>query len=311
MADITAARINNLQSRIELILGNGAGANGYGQTVSSSQVSNQSGVIEAADINNMYTDMIKARVHQVGPGDQGIAQVVQNLNVVAEETSFFVNDQGVVSSDAEGALKGIADFERLMSSIEVDKFLVHPSQAELEFAIRDRLTSGWNGLRYQEVSVTFNNADHRRHFFNTGGEIRFSASNTSATTPKGLDWTELCSEIGTVSFKANSTTSSGDGAGSVLGNYQLTTSYQTVYQKVGAGTYSGVYSGNLYTIKAKYIADLPNVIFFRIEFNDVVFDNNIDNDVDGSLESVVQQFRADGSNVSISSPNYNNESTLS
>ena len=29
---ITAARINNLQSRIELILGSGSGQNGYGQS---------------------------------------------------------------------------------------------------------------------------------------------------------------------------------------------------------------------------------------------------------------------------------------
>ena len=49
MAEITAARINNLQSRIELILGNGAGQNGYGQSLSSDQVSNASDVITAED----------------------------------------------------------------------------------------------------------------------------------------------------------------------------------------------------------------------------------------------------------------------
>lgn len=307
MAEITAARINNLQSRIELIVGNGAGENGYGQSVLSSQVSNLSGVIEAADINNIYNDMIKARVHQVGPGDAGIRQVLQNLNVVAEDTSFFVNDSGVVSTDADGALKGIRDFENLMSDIEVDKFQVHPSQAVVETAITDTLSSRWNGLRDQEVRVTFTDADHRRHFFNTGGEIRFAANVTGAATLKGLDWAQLCSTIGTVSFKYNTTTVSGSGTPQSIGNYQLTTSYQTIYQKVGAGYYTGVYSGNLYTIKAKYTD--ANVIWFKIEFNDVVFDNNIDNDVDGRLESVVQQFRANNT-VSVPSPSYTNISTL-
>ena len=42
MADITAARLNNLQSRIELILGQGSGTSGYGQTVTSSSVNNTS-----------------------------------------------------------------------------------------------------------------------------------------------------------------------------------------------------------------------------------------------------------------------------
>ena len=40
MADITAARINNLQSSISLVLGNGSGQNGYGQPVTSIPVNN-------------------------------------------------------------------------------------------------------------------------------------------------------------------------------------------------------------------------------------------------------------------------------
>ena len=55
MADITAARLNNLQSRIALILGTGSGTNGYGQTVVSSQVNNSSDTVDAEDINNIYT----------------------------------------------------------------------------------------------------------------------------------------------------------------------------------------------------------------------------------------------------------------
>ena len=63
MADITAARLNNLQSRIALILGTGSGTSGYGQTVVSSQVNNTSDIIDADDINNIYTDMVKTRIH--------------------------------------------------------------------------------------------------------------------------------------------------------------------------------------------------------------------------------------------------------
>jgi hypothetical protein len=309
MAIIDSARFNNLQSRIELIFGNGAGQNGYGQTLSSANVTaDGSDVVEATDINKIYADMLKARVHQVGPGDISIAQMTQNLNVVAEDESFFVDDAGATTADPDGAKKGLTDFEDLMTTIETDKFLVHSSQADLDSAISSVRTTAWNGLIYHEIVVTFDDADHRRHFFNTGGQIRFSANNTLAAQAKGLDWAELCSEIGTVVFNYDATTSTGDGSESSIGNYDLTGADQVIYQKVGAGTYSGIYAGNLYTIKAR--TDGDNRIVFRIEFNDVVTDPAIDNNVDGRLESVVQYYRAYGSYVDVAAPSFYNNNTL-
>ena len=110
MADITAARLNNLQARIALILGVGSGTSGYGQTVSSSQVNNTQ-VVDADHINNIYTDMVKARIHQVGVTETGIREVIEDLNTIAEETSQQVNNTGTTATDAEGTKKGIADYE--------------------------------------------------------------------------------------------------------------------------------------------------------------------------------------------------------
>jgi|TARA_B110000977_G_scaffold201274_1_gene295105 hypothetical protein len=306
MANITAARINNLQASINLILGSGAGQSGYGQAVSSSQVNNQGDVVLAEDMNLIYADILKARVHQVGAGDIGIAQVIQNLNVIAESTSFNVNDSGVTSADAEGIKKGLVDFETVMTQVIADKAVLHPTQAALEPGITSSRSSSWNGLIYQEVTVTFSTTDQRRHFFNTGGEIRFSANNTSASTPKGLDWTQLCTEVGTVKVNAESTTST-TGGGTSIGNYDLTPTYQNIYQKIGSGTYSAVYAGNIYTVKAR--SDTATRIIFRIEFNDVVQVGNIDNNVDGQLESVVQHYRASG-DVVATAPTYYNTSAL-
>ena len=303
MADITAARLNNLQSRIELILGQGSGTSGYGQTVTSSSVNNTSDLVDADHINNLYTDLVKARIHQVGVTETGIRQVIEDLNTIAEETSQQVNDDGVLAGDAEGTLKGIADYETLMNSIETDKLLVHPSQAALEPKITSTRTATWNGLIYHVFTITFDNESHRRHFFNAGGEIRVSANNTGATTPKGLDWAALCSEIGVIKFASTITTATGSGQGYAIGNNSLTSSYQTVFLKTGTGSYSGVYAGNLYTVKAR-IAN-SQVIEFRIEFNDVVVDNNVDNNVDGTLTSTVQQYRAVGAtSVTVPTPTY-------
>ena len=318
MADITAARINNLQSSIALILGNGSGQNGYGQIVTSTPVNNTGDVVEAADMNAIYADILKARVHQVGPGDIGIAEVIAGPaidsldndtrgNIVAEDTSDYIDNDGVTTIDPDGFKKGIEDFENLMESVIADKTLMDPTQAALEPGIFSVRSSTWNGLIYHEVTVTFSSADERRFFFNTGGEIRLSASNTNASTPKGLDWTQVCSQVGTVKFGANETISTNDGSRSI-GNYDLTSAYQDVYQKIGGGTYSAVYAGNIYTIKAR--SDIDTRIIFRIEFNDIVTDNNVDNNVDGRLESTLQHYRANG-NVTVSAPSYFNDQTLS
>ena len=310
MADITAARLNNLQSRIALILGTGSGTSGYGQTVVSSQVNNTSDVIDADHINNIYTDMVKSRIHQVGPGETGIRQVLENLNVIAEETSNQINDAGTLAADAEGTKKGIADFETLMTQIEADKLLLHASQSALEPKITSTRSSTWNGLIYHQFTATFASEDERRHFFNAGGEIRISANNTGASTPKGLDWAALCNEIGVVKFASTITSATGTGQGYAVGNNTLTSTYQTCFLKTGSGSYSGVYAGNLFTVRVR-IAN-PQVIDFRIEFNDVVTDNQVDNNVDGALTSTVQQLRAVGANsITSVSPTYFTSTQLS
>ena len=194
-----------------------------------------------------------------------------------------------------------------MTQVQADKALIHSSQATLEPAITSARSSAWNGVVIHEVQVTFSSSDARRFFFNTGGEIRLSANNTGASTPKGLDWNQLCSQVGTVKFNSE-TTESTNGGGSSIGNYDLNPAFQNVYQKIGSGTYSSVYAGNIYTIKAR--SDIDTRIIFRIEFNDVVFDNNIDNNVDGRLESTIQHYRATGE-VTVPAPSYFNSQTLS
>ena len=306
MADITASRINNLQSSIALVLGTGSGQTGYGQTVTSVPVNNTGDIVEAADINAIYADILKARVHQAGAGDIGIAEVIQNLNIVAEDTSNFISDAGVTTADPDGFKKGIEDFESLMLTVIANKAIIDATQADLEPGITSVRSSTWNGLIYHEIQVTFSSVDAKRFFFNAGGEIRLSANNTSASTPKGLDWNQLCSQVGTIKFSAENTVST-SGGGSSIGNYDLTGSFQNIYQKIGSGTYSAIYAGNIYTVKAR--SDIDTRIIFRIEFNDIVFDNNVDNNVDGRLESVIQHYRANGEVVTLA-PSYFNSNEL-
>ena len=113
--------------------------------------------------------------------------------------------------------------------------------------------------------------------------------------------------MGIIKLNSSATTTTGTGSGTSIGNYDLTSNFQSIYQKVGTGSYSGVYAGNLYTIKAR--SDIDTRIIFRIEFNDVVFDNNVDNNVDGRIESVIQHYRASGG-VTVNAPTYYNTQAL-
>lgn len=63
---ITAAQFNNLQSRIEQVLGSGSGTFGYGQPVSSSQVTAVTDSVTANQWQLLRADMQAAYTHQTG-----------------------------------------------------------------------------------------------------------------------------------------------------------------------------------------------------------------------------------------------------
>jgi hypothetical protein len=166
--------LSSLYERVVNVLGNGAGRTGYGQgqgegygnELESFPVSNlddaNNNLVTAEAINSIYSDLIRARVHQIGTEPQEIDEIIANANIIAEETSFFVaigeSDNLVEVQDEDGTKKGILDFERLISDIERDRFLIDSSQAILESVLSSARTRPWNGSIAHEVAVTFRNA---------------------------------------------------------------------------------------------------------------------------------------------------------
>lgn len=322
---VTIARLNNLQSRISLILGNGAGNRGYGQALTSSQIANPtSTVIKAEDINKIFLDLIKARIHQVGynayiNSNLKIERVLQNTSSVGLESSPNIvidNQTGEASlvDDIQGSVnvssfRGISDYEALMDQIETDKFLAHSSQMSVESATQSVRTTPWNKELYFEFVVNFKDSNHRRHFFNAGGKIFINSSLLNASTLKSRDWAAFLSSVGTISFSHTDTT--GPHTGTLIGNYDLTASYQVIYQRVGGGTVYGIYSGNLFTVRAKELS--PSSIAFKVEYSDVAQDSSVDDLIQGRLESTITHlvpegfFELNGSSVPsvvLSAPTY-------
>lgn len=317
MTEVSASRHNALVQRITRVLGNGDGSFGYGQgfgygsTPNSFEVSNNpisnTNIVTAEAINSIYSDMIRARIHQLGTQPEEIAELIANANIIAETESFIVGDDGISVIDPDGTKKGIIDFENLMQSIENDRFLLDPSQATLEFATQSIRTNSWNSILTHEFELEFENIDHRRHFFNSGGQIRISAAVDKANTDKGQSWSQFLRSFGVIIFDYQKTVSSVTGTGTTRGNNQLTDTYQTIFASTGSGFYNSVYNGNDYKIEARspqYVSsnDLGAKISFRITFNDKAIDNLVDNLVDGTLISKIDYYRADSSSVRVNAP---------
>jgi hypothetical protein len=287
---VTAARFNNLQSRINTVMGIGGGAEGYGQGLESSPVLT-SGDVFASDMANLYVDMTKARFHQIGALPTEIANILRGDLILDDNSAPFDP-------------KSFAAFENLMLDIEADKYLLSSSAltAKLESGLTSSRSTAWNGIVTHEFVVQFSNEDARRYFFNAGGEIRLSSNVSGGTQQKSSDWRLILSNVGVVKFNYTSTSSTGTGTGSAIGNYDLTGTYQKIFYKVGSDV-SAAYAENEYNIYAKNLNAAS--IQFKVEFKDAdVGDPNFDENVDGTTSSTVQHLRAAGAYVDVTAPGY-------
>ena len=306
MAEITAARYNNLQARIAGIMSKGAGDEGYGQALDSYQVA-QSDTILAEHMNKLYNDIRRARVHQDGAIPTEIAEVIVDSDLVEDSNTT--------------TKKGIAQYEALSLDVVADRLLLAPGQAGIEnqAAATSFTDTDWNGTIRHDVRVTFaaytitngdgstvemTAADHARVYFNAGGEILFtpglaSGGSGSITT----DWRNLIEAVGTVRFRRSNTTNaaypntSGGSGGTGLGFIDLnTTSFQTIYTRNAS-----VYSTNDYTIQAKLANNYT--IDFRIFFNDDKGPNpNFDEAVTPRTTSTTRIYRPNSSSVNVNAP---------
>ena len=94
---ITAARYNNLQSRVATVMGTGSGDDGYGQTLNSAQVA-ASATVNATDMSTLYTDIANGRVHQTGVTPTEIAIISQSDVVLDSDTINKSNRKHITNS---------------------------------------------------------------------------------------------------------------------------------------------------------------------------------------------------------------------
>lgn len=290
---ITAANYNDLQKTVADVLGVGFGNIGYGQELVSAPLS-VGETVTAVHMNLLKDDINRIHVHQTGS--------LSSLVEIASGAKIGAND---IAGDVD---KGFNQFVSIANNLEANQQVVDGTQVTLETATTSTRFAAWNGQVVHSFTVTFTDADHRRAFFNAGGEIHMSGQIEGDNTPKGQDWNTILTNMGTIKFTRDGTEKTGS-AGNVqaIGNYDLTPSYQKIFERYGQADY---YAENRYFIYAKETS--TRAIQFRIEYQDNdQGDPNDDELVRGTLTSIVKQLRPTGSYVSVAAPSYSTQSNLS
>ena len=262
---VQASRYNNLRARINSVLGLSTTSSpefGYGQGLTGATAGVLTAeTIGAQDYEDLYIDIIRARYHQIG----------SSVSI----DDFVVGDFEANPTTADKIEEAyITGLENLATNLETDKFVVDSSQLAVTGLLdagnnsmtstRSPSAGPWNGEISHIFTVTFPTNAARRHFFNSGGQLRFQGSvNYTGSQAKTVDWQTILNNMGQISFAASSTYSnSGVGSGYPVGNYGLTSAYRLCYSKSGGA----LYSRNDYEVRARQVSG--RVIQFKVSFVD-------------------------------------------
>jgi hypothetical protein len=294
---IAATDYNAIRNKIVAILGTGFGQQGYGQPVASSAVFAGNNITKA-QWDLLRYDLVNAKVHQDG---------VLPTIVTVSSGDFIGYGAGYPNTN----------YDSIAEQAILDRFNIGAGQSVLSLApmigetapgVISR-TGSWSTQSQCVLTTTFSTADEARYFFNSGGRIRFTSSRTGGvTTAQNTAWTNLLSTTaGTIVFGAE--------IPATVNFYNLTTSYQQIYQ-VSSTT---PYSANEYQIEAlcnctdsTNVNGTANEVTFRITWSDGYVDPAPDppgDTVDGTLSLTVEEFKAAGSLIpsgsfAITSPSY-------
>lgn len=256
---ITAANYNSLQDQISAILTTslaGSPQTGWGQSSNSDThepTAPESTLIAAQQYEDLYIDVVRARVHQIGASNFTIEDFVTG--------DFITNttDTDLVEHSY------YTDLQALINTIEINKFDVHSSQVEDVAYDANIRTTGWNVQLVHEFSLTWDSAEHRRHYFNAGGVIKIASGLTGDTSQKGVDWANALN-YGTLNFSYDDSYML-DGANETplnqFGNYTINTngSYQVLFTRSPAA-----YTPNIYSVEVKHVNDTR--LDFKIIYDD-------------------------------------------
>lgn len=272
-------------NKVAALIGVGYGTRGYGQTSTNIAVVSSGVQVSAGQWNNLRSAMSTINTHT------GSALTLQGTVAAGGTIQAF---------DGSG---GRPNLSTLISTLDTNRNNADVADMTVSSALTSSIATPWTGTIFHELTADFGSENNARYYFNSGGEIRFSASRTggSATTVN-TNWTTLLTNVGTVKMSANSTTYTGSG-GTITNNvgyFGLTGTYQEIFIHYGTAPYSASY----YSIQVRresYVgANGGNGSLLRCYVT--FFDDGYAN-VDGTTTSQIDQYKATGV-LTITSPTW-------
>jgi len=220
--------------KVAALLGVGYGDRGYGQTTPTLNTPVATGQrILASDWANLRTAIAN------------MASFQGTATTLLPPSSDFVS--GVVVK-AEVPATTAYDLPTMIANIDTNRMNNNggASLSVTSGALTITRGSVWGsgtGAITAEFTATFASEDAARFFFNSSGAIDVVLAHPSTATTQDSNWNSILSALGTISIGAHATTRSGSGGTpAALGYYELTGSYQTVFNGTDIGT--GAYSAN-------------------------------------------------------------------
>jgi len=294
-AKIRAVDYNTIRNQVNLVLGTGLGNSGYGQTslVTSSTVS-ESTRVSIAEWNRLKADISTCWRHIYNTSPPSITTAVVNETIRSNATT-----------------SPYTQYQTLANDITNNRFQTPPNNIVTAKGTVSRLWPGgfgdtWKSTLQSVVTVSWPTGDAARHFFNSGGELRFSSSRSGGTTSGGAgtiaaqnnEWTNfLTNTVQTRAFGGNKPVT---GTGSLTGTnfYRLANTYTNPWYSATAG---GAYSLSTFRIWARSV-DIANnssggatTVEFLVEWiDDHVGVSGGPDGVDGTLTLNVSELRAAG-----------------
>ena len=163
-------------------------------------------------------------------------------------------------------------------------------------------TTGWVTEVVNTKTITFASASARTNLFLYGGRLKISGSRTGGTaSSKNTDWTDMFNTMGTIEF-GNVATYKALVVSDATGNIDLTSSYATLYNASGSGSYAE----NQLLISARSTTSTTIDIRFRMRDNDAG-DPTIDETVNGTMTNTLDERR----HPTQASPTYSGSTTIS
>ena len=251
---------NTIQSTIAPVLGTGSGTTGYGQTVSSSQLSSPgtSTKITTGQWNALRNDILTCYNHQ--------NSVNGSLTIPTLSTK--------VSAQLA------SDYQTMATNCVTNKDNFYSGYATLSSSTQtDQAANTWGptGSNTWKITyrLTWSNADSARYFFNAGGQVRFNAAAATGiadgpptdNTTKNYAWYSTLNQMGTIVFDNYSTYtlagaySPGTGSSYGYSNTQSLGQGNLLYTKL-----TSTYTPNAYRI---YLDPGASSLTFYVEFEDL------------------------------------------